>query len=118
MQPGGASARRSARCELGLAAASLDYYSKDMGKADLTKAYADSYNHYALAALPPGTQPQNSFGHLSGYAASYYTYQWSEALAKDLMSRFRTAGMRDPATAKAYRDLILAPGGSDSMNVL
>ena len=104
--------------QLGLAAASLDYYSNDMTKADLTKAYSDSYGRYALAALPPGAQSQNSFGHLGGYAASYYTYQWSEALAKDLMSRFRAAGLRDTKTAKAYRDLILAPGGSDSMNVL
>lgn len=104
--------------QLGLAAASLDYYSNDMTKADLTKAYADSYGRYALAALPPGSHSQTSFGHLGGYAASYYTYQWSEALASDLMSRFRAAGLRDTATAKAYRDLILSPGGSDSMNVL
>lgn len=104
--------------QLGLAAASLDYYSNDMANADLTKAYANSYGRYALAALPPGARSQNSFGHLGGYAASYYTYQWSEALAKDLMSRFRSAGLRDAVTAKAYRDRILAPGGSDSMNVL
>lgn len=104
--------------QLGLAAVSLDYYSKDSGSADLTEAYWDSYHRYAPAALPEGTHPQTSFGHLDGYAASYYTYQWSEALASDLLSRFRKAGLRDTATAKAYRDLILAPGGSDSMNVL
>lgn len=104
--------------QLGLAATSLDYYSNDMANADLTRAYADSYGRYALAALPPGTHSQTSFGHLGGYAASYYTYQWSKALASDLMSRFRAAGLRDTATAGAYRSMILAPGGSDSMNVL
>jgi thimet oligopeptidase len=59
-----------------------------------------------------------SFGHLSGYGASYYTYQWSEALAADLLSRFRKAGLRDTATARAYREIVLAPGGSASMNDL
>ena len=96
--------------QLGLSAASLGYYSGDMGKADLTRTYADFYGRYALAALPDGSHSQTSFGHLGGYAASYYTYQWSEALAADLMSRFRTAGLRDQRTAKAYRDMILAPG--------
>jgi thimet oligopeptidase len=58
------------------------------------------------------------FGHLTGYGASYYTYQWSKALASDLLSEFRKHGLRDQVTAVRYRDLILAPGGSASMNEL
>ncbi len=34
------------------------------------------------------------------------------------MSRFRAAGLRDTATARDYRTMILAPGGSASMNDL
>ena len=107
-----------AMTELGLAAVSLGYYSNDTAGADLTRTYHDLYGRYGLAAFPEGSHPQTSFDHLTGYGASVYTYQWSKALAIDLMSRFRAAGLRDTATAKAYRDMILAPGGSDSMNVL
>lgn len=53
-----------------------------------------------------------AFGHLTGYGASYYTYQWSKALASDLLSEFRTHGLRDRVTAMRYRNLILAPGGA------
>jgi thimet oligopeptidase len=104
--------------QLGLAAVALDYYSADMGSADLTRRFSETYGRYALAPYPEGSHMQASFGHLSGYGASYYTYQWSEALAADLLSRFRAAGLRDPATARAYRELVLAPGGSASMNDL
>lgn len=104
--------------QLGLASVALDYYSSDMAGADLTRRFNETYGRYALAPYPEGSHMQASFGHLSGYGASYYTYQWSEALAADLLSRFRKAGLRDTATARAYRELILAPGGSASMNDL
>jgi thimet oligopeptidase len=104
--------------QLGLTAVSLDYYSNDVSNVDLTKRYMDTFGRYGLMTYPEGSHNQANFGHLSGYGASYYTYQWSEALAADLLSRFRTAGLRDRATARAYREMILAPGGSDSMNVL
>lgn len=104
--------------QLGYSAASLDYYSRDLGTEDLTAAYQSAYGRYALARDPEGSHPQASFGHLSGYGASYYTYSWSKALASDLLSRFREAGLRDTATARRYRKLILEPGGSASMNVL
>jgi len=53
------------------------------------------------------------FGHLlGGYAAGYYGYMWSQVIAKDLFSEFRTAGLMDPATAGRYRRAVLEPGGS------
>ena len=104
--------------QLGLAAASLDYYSTDLRGKDLTRAFDASYNRYSLAPEPEGSHVQTSFGHLGGYGAAYYTYQWSRALASDLLGPFRAAGLRDAATAKRYRELILAPGGSESMNTL
>ena len=85
---------------------------------DLTRAYDAAYNRYALAPEPEGAHAQASFGHLGGYGAAYYTYQWSKALASDLLGQFRTAGLRDQATARRYREQILAPGGSESMNTL
>lgn len=104
--------------QLGYSAAALDYYTTDTSGSDITGRYERVMDAYSLAARPEGHHAPASWGHLSGYGASYYTYQWSEALAADLLSRFRAAGLRDTATAKAYRQMILAPGGSNSMNVL
>ncbi len=89
-----------------------------MSKSDLNAEGKQAFARYGLAPDTEQSRTHASFGHLTGYGASYYTYQWSEALAADLLSRFRRAGLRDQATAQAYREKILAPGGSASMNVL
>ena len=47
-----------------------------------------------------------------GYAASFYTYIWSEAMSMDAFSRFKAEGILNPATGAAYRKCILEPGGS------
>lgn len=47
-----------------------------------------------------------------GYAASLYTYKWSEALAADAFSRFQQEGVLNTATGAHYRKTILAPGSS------
>jgi thimet oligopeptidase len=46
-----------------------------------------------------------------GYAAAYYTYLWSDAIAADIRSGFAN-GLMDRTQARRYRDLILAPGGN------
>jgi thimet oligopeptidase len=104
--------------DLGYSAVSLDFYAGDMYRRDLTEAFAASYDRYSLVPTPEGTHRQASFGHLADYAAAYYTYTWSKALAVDLLGRFRQAGLRDTAAARRYREFVLAPGGSESMNVL
>jgi thimet oligopeptidase len=104
--------------QLGSAATSFDFYSKPMIGKDLGEVENAAVARYYPLKPVPDTHRYASFGHLTGYAASYYTYQWSEALASDLMSRFRAAGLRDKATANDYRNMILAPGGSASMNDL
>ena len=67
---------------------------------------------YNTLPLPAFAQQQDSFGHLNGYSAIYYTYRWSKVIADDMFTRFARAGLRDPATALAYRRLVLEPGGS------
>lgn len=59
----------------------------------------------------PGLHPYAGFGHLTGYGACYYTYQWSLVIARDLLSAF-DAGLMDDETARRYRQEILEPGGS------
>lgn len=59
----------------------------------------------------PGLHPYAGFGHLTGYGASYYTYQWSLVIARDLLSAFG-GELLDPDVARRYRRRILEPGGS------
>ena len=59
-----------------------------------------------------GTYLYLSFGHLDGYSALYYTYMWSLVIAKDLFTRFAAEGLPAPVASAAYRDAVLAPGGS------
>jgi thimet oligopeptidase len=60
----------------------------------------------------PGTRFHASFGHLVGYSAMYYTYQWSLVIAKDLLTPFEQQGLMNKDVTLAYRDKVLAPGGS------
>jgi len=53
-----------------------------------------------------------SFGHLNGYGAKYYTYQWSNSIAEELLSRFKKEGLRNKKTASDYRHIVLAKTGT------
>ena len=59
-----------------------------------------------------GTWFHESFGHLEGYSAIYYTYMWSLVIAKDLLTEFQKAGLLAEGPARRYRRAILEPGGS------
>ncbi|MGE0046635.1 MAG: M3 family metallopeptidase, partial [Hyphomonadaceae bacterium] len=104
--------------QLGYASASLNYYNRDPAGLDLAAAFRENYERYAPYRMPAAVHQYASFGHLDGYSAIYYTYQWSTAIAVDLFSVFRQNGMRDQATFRRYREEILAPGGSASANTL
>jgi thimet oligopeptidase len=58
----------------------------------------------------PGLHPYAAFGHLTGYGACYYTYQWSLVIARDLLTGF-SDGLMDPRAARRYRAEVLQPGG-------
>jgi thimet oligopeptidase len=100
------------RRQLALAAMSLGIYSRNPEGLDL-KEFTDniSRQYTLLEPLPEGHFYAN-FGHLNGYSAIYYTYQWSLAIASDLLTRFEAEGMRNVETAGAYREKILQQGGA------
>jgi thimet oligopeptidase len=80
--------------------------------ADLGARTRELDQVYDPLPMPGFIQFQDSFGHLAGYSAIYYTYRWSKVIALDMFTRFRDHGLRDRATADRYRSMVLAPGGS------
>lgn len=66
----------------------------------------------------PGTHMELGFGHLDGYSAIYYTYQWSTVIAKDLLTQFKAKGMLNGELATQYRKKVLEPGGSKEAGLL
>lgn len=91
--------------------ASVSYHLHVDRPADLQ---AETERLYAASSpVQPlgGLHSYAGFGHLTGYGACYYTYQWSLVIARDLLSGFE-AGLMDPETARRYRTEVLERGGS------
>jgi thimet oligopeptidase len=100
------------RQQMFYAATSLELHRRDPAALDTTAVVAELLERYTPFRHVPGTFFQESFGHLDGYSAIYYTYMWSLVIAKDLFGPFQRAGLMDPGPARRYRKAILEPGGS------
>ncbi|GMG87662.1 M3 family metallopeptidase [Biformimicrobium ophioploci] len=98
--------------QLGFATMSLDLYSGDPATIDVDEVSVNSRKKFSAIAPMPEDRFYANFGHLNGYSAIYYTYQWSKAIAADLFTRFEREGLRDEETAADYRNLVLGMGGA------
>ena len=100
------------RQQMFYAALSLELHRRDPAGLDVPALVAELQARYTPFRHVDGTWFHESFGHLDGYSAVYYTYMWSLVIAQDLVARFREAGLMDRETADRYRRAILEPGGS------
>ena len=94
------------------AAISLGFHRADPDTLDQLTEVQALQKRYTPFEYVPGTRFHTSFGHLVGYSAMYYTYQWSLVIAKDLLTPFESAGLMATEVTYAYRDKVLVPGGS------
>jgi thimet oligopeptidase len=100
------------------AAISLNIYNRNYNTFDPMKMVIKLQNEYTPFDYVDGTHMYLSFGHLYGYSAMYYTYMWSEVIAKDIFSRFKKEGLTNTAVSVDYRKKILEPGGSLDAEVM
>jgi thimet oligopeptidase len=98
--------------QLFYAAISLGFHRADASSLDQLAEVQRLQKRYTPFPYVPGTRFHTSFGHLVGYSAMYYTYQWSLVIAKDLLTPFQTSGLMSTDVTYAYRDKVLVPGGS------
>lgn len=89
------------------------YHTKADGAVDTQKVQLESFNEVEQYKAIPETYYQASFGHLMGYAAAYYGYEWSLVYAADMFQRFDELGLLNPEAGKYYRDKILSKGGTE-----
>ncbi|MDD5160379.1 MAG: M3 family metallopeptidase [Sulfuricurvum sp.] len=74
----------------------------------------------SLIKPPAYNKFQNGFGHIfsGGYSAGYYSYKWAEVLSADAYYAIVDEGVFGSDLAQKYKDVVLAKGGSQSMQEL
>ncbi|MCA9622519.1 MAG: oligopeptidase A, partial [Myxococcales bacterium] len=97
--------------QLFLARLDFAYHSRKPG-FDTTEVLEEIHGKHFSFPYVPKTHFQSSFGHLIGYDAGYYGYQWALALAYDVLGRFKKEGLLNPSVAKSWRTTVLSKGGS------
>ena len=90
----------------------------DPAKHGDVMAYAcEVFGRFSPVPLPREYAMLASFSHLFGaaygYAAGYYSYQWSEVLEADAFGRFRDGGILSGEVGDRFRRTILARGDTD-----
>jgi thimet oligopeptidase len=100
------------RQQMAYARVSLSFYDRPPAQVNADSIVMAVNRAYTPFPPMPETHFQASFGHLDSYSAIYYTYMWSQVIAKDLFSAFDRRNLLAQGPAHRYRDAILVPGGS------
>ncbi|MGE3705414.1 MAG: M3 family metallopeptidase [Vicinamibacterales bacterium] len=100
------------RQQMFYASLSLDLHSRDPKAIDMPRIVAELQERITPYRFVEGTFFEESFTHLNGYSAIYYTYMWSLVIAKDMFTVFSREGLLNRDAAVRYRTRVLEPGGS------
>jgi thimet oligopeptidase len=106
------------RQQMFYAKVSLQLHSVDPKTLDAGKLVGQLQEEITPYRFVEGTHFEDSFTHLNGYSAIYYTYMWSQVIAKDMFSRFKRDGLMNREVAARYRTNVLQAGGSQPAAVL
>ncbi|MBS2013156.1 MAG: M3 family metallopeptidase [Deltaproteobacteria bacterium] len=94
----------------------------DPSSGDVLAFARDVFQRFSPVKLPADYAMLASFSHLFGsaygYAAGYYSYQWSEVLEADAFGRFREGGILSGQVGDRFRRAILARGDTDDAAAL
>jgi thimet oligopeptidase len=99
-------------------AISLNFYNREPHSFDQLEMVKSLQQEITPFEYVDGTFMHLAFEHLDGYSAIYYTYKWSEVIAKDMFSVFQQEGLLNEEITQKYRKTVLEPGGSKEANKL
>lgn len=98
----------------------MAWYSQDPSGIEDVAAFEDAETA-ELSLFPRLSGPMSTgFSHIfaGGYSAGYYSYKWAEVLDADTFELFQERGLYDRPTAEAYKNEVLARGGSEHPRIL
>ncbi|MBK6516563.1 MAG: Zn-dependent oligopeptidase [Polyangiaceae bacterium] len=95
--------------QISLATLDFEYHAR-AEKLDTDKVFDEVMKKTQSFVYQPGTHFQATFGHLMGYDAGYYGYQWALSLARDVLTRFEKEGWLNTKTAADWRRMVLEQG--------
>jgi len=98
-----------------------EYHSEDavkaigLGRYDSTAAFHRIWDQYSSVREPPETSWQGFFGHLYGYGATYYSYLFDRAIARQVwrsvFSDGANSGAIDRNAGEKFKNEVLRWGG-------
>lgn len=92
-------------------------HSQPIGSYEDVLAILEQVRQQVAVVIPPkNNRFANAFSHIfaGGYASGYYSYKWAELLSADAFSKFEETGIFNADTGRAFKEEILARGGSRS----
>lgn len=106
--------------QVSLGTLDMAYHTQNPAKINDIGAFEEAVTKDCSLFPKLGGPISTSFGHIfaGGYSAGYYSYKWAEVLDADAFEAFKENGLYDAETAKAYKEKVLARGGSDDPNIL
>ncbi len=103
--------------QISLATLDFEYHVRD-SKFDTDKIMTEVMTRVQSFDFQEGTHFQATFGHLMGYDAGYYGYQWALSLARDVLTRFDKEGYMNAKTAADWRHAVLEQGAGEDERAL